>query len=150
MFADDSTIDTHGDSIEELNFKLNNDVKSINDWCNQNRMCINLAKSKGMVNSTSQKLRHQPIKYLNVKIGDDCIENVNSHKILGVVVDHRLNWSIQVKNIAKVNIGIVSLRRIDKLMPIAIDKYLLIRLYFHILINVVLFSVVHKNLRLID
>ena len=38
MFADDSTIHTHGDSIEELNFKLNNDVKSINDWCNQNRM----------------------------------------------------------------------------------------------------------------
>ena len=29
MFADDSTINTHGDSIEELNFKLSNDVKSI-------------------------------------------------------------------------------------------------------------------------
>ena len=39
MFADNSTIHTHGDSIEELNFKLNNGVKSIHDWCNQNRMC---------------------------------------------------------------------------------------------------------------
>ena len=45
MFADDSAIHTHGYSIEELNFRLNNDVKSINDWCNQNRICINLAKS---------------------------------------------------------------------------------------------------------
>ena len=71
-----------------------------------------------MVISTSQKLRHQPIKYLNVKIGDDCIENVNSHKILGIVEDHRLNWSIQINNIAKkANIGTVALRRIGKLIP---------------------------------
>ena len=120
MFADISTIHTHGDSIEELNFKLSNDVKSINDWCNQNRMCINLAKTKGMVISTSQKLRHQPFKHLSVKIGEDCIENVNSQKILGIVVDYSLNWSIQVENIAKkVNIGIVALRRIDKLTLIS-------------------------------
>ena len=40
MLTDYSIIHTHGDSIEELNFKLNNDVKSINDWCNQNRMAL--------------------------------------------------------------------------------------------------------------
>ena len=81
-----------------------------------------------MVISTSQKLRHQPIKYLNVKIGEDCIENVNSHKILGIVLDHKLNWSIQLKNIAKkVNIGIVALKRIGAKYLLAIDKNLLIR-----------------------
>ena len=39
-------------------------------------------------------------------------------KILRIVVDHMLNSFIQVENIAKINIGIIALRRIGILIPI--------------------------------
>ena len=119
MFADDATLYTHGDSVDELNLRLNEDLIYINDWCYKNRMCINFMKSKAIIFSTSQKIKHQPTKSLDIKIGDDSIENVNSHKILGITVDQRLKWKIQIDNIAKkVHIGIHTLRRIRKLIPI--------------------------------
>ena len=73
-----------------------------------------------MIISTSQKLRHQSTSTLNVKIGANCIENVNVYKILGIFIDSKLTWSDQIKNIArKVNTGISLLRRIMKLIPVS-------------------------------
>ena len=53
MFADNSTLHTHGDSAEELTSKLHEDLRYINNWSIQNRMCINLVESNKSENEPS-------------------------------------------------------------------------------------------------
>ena len=36
MYADDSTLCATGETVDELNLKLNDDMECVNDWCNVN------------------------------------------------------------------------------------------------------------------
>ncbi len=45
MYADDSTLDASGNTIEHLNVKQNPDMAKVNKWCEDNKMtkhCVNI------------------------------------------------------------------------------------------------------------
>ena len=46
MYADDSTITATGKSIQLVKQNLNNELQEISNWCDENRMVINLKKKK--------------------------------------------------------------------------------------------------------
>ncbi len=46
MYADDSTTHVTGKTIEELESKLNIDLKNVQIWCQKNRMAVNAEKHK--------------------------------------------------------------------------------------------------------
>ncbi len=49
MYADDSTIHVTGKAIEELETKLNIDLKNVQILCEKNRMAVNAEKNKVML-----------------------------------------------------------------------------------------------------
>ena len=70
-----------------------------------------------MGTSTDQKLSHQLVRFLCIKINNNCIDNIKNHKILGITVDYRLKWSDHTNNITKrVRIGINTVKRIRGIM----------------------------------
>lgn len=49
LFADDTLIYLHGDNIDELREKMNEELKKINEWLRLNKLKLNASKTKFMV-----------------------------------------------------------------------------------------------------
>ena len=59
MYADDFTISACRKKAPEVELKLNNDLQEISNWCDENRMVVNVEKNtKIMIVTTRQKWQH--------------------------------------------------------------------------------------------
>ena len=57
LFADDTIIYTSGDSIDEVQSKLQTCLDNICNWYSRNRLLINIEKSKVMIIGSNWKLK---------------------------------------------------------------------------------------------
>ena len=95
MYADDSTLHTSANSFNDLQVNLQNNVYNIENWCNENGMRLNPKKCKSMVIGSRQKLANIDDN-LNILISNEIVENVQTEKLLGIVIDENLNWKEQI------------------------------------------------------
>jgi hypothetical protein len=100
MFADDNTLHTNGKTIDEVQVSLQRGLNNIQDWCQENKMVLHPDKTKSMVIATRQKHQRQQLE-LKLKIKSTCIEQVQEHKVLGVVLDSEMNWHSHINNVNK-------------------------------------------------
>ena len=43
----------------------------------------------------------QPVIYINLTIHDEAIPRVNSTNLLGLIIDHKLNWDQHINHVSK-------------------------------------------------
>lgn len=111
MYADDTTLYATGANPSEIQTNLQNDIYSIQKWCTLNNMMINPNKSKCMLIGSKQKIKNIN---LNLKIDNNAIENVTSHKILGLYIDKHLQWKVHIdKTCSKISSKITLLKKIS-------------------------------------
>ena len=100
LYADDATIYSINKDINLINNSLQLSLNLAVEWSYQNSMVIHPDKTKSMVITSRQK--HQLIKpKLNLFIGNKSVEQVKSHKMLGICLDSELNWQTQIHNLTK-------------------------------------------------
>ena len=92
MFADDSTLYTSGHNVDEIQRSLQNNLNAITTWCEDNRMVLNVAKTKCMLITTKQRRHHLRNNQLAITLNDQDLQQVTQHKVIGVVVDENLQW----------------------------------------------------------
>ena len=78
-------------------------LEKLSLWCKRNGMLLNTDKTKVMLITTSQKRLHLHDYVLNQAYNSDILKNVNDDKVLGVIIDNNLIWSIHIQSIAKKN-----------------------------------------------
>ena len=100
MLADDTTIHTQNSSIYTIQHTLVDTLREISSWCTENLMVLNPSKSKSMLMTTRQKHQLSPLT-LNLSIDNKSIDQVDSHKLLGVVLDHQLCWKPHIDSLCK-------------------------------------------------
>ena len=92
IFVDDDTNSVSAknpeDSVEKLQRKVNNSL----NWLKDNRLCVAGDKSKILIVSTKQLRRTRLRNKLTIVVDQDIIEETNSEKLLGVVVNNNLTW----------------------------------------------------------
>ena len=83
-------------------------VHEISKWAHDNKIIINVAKTKLMhINPTSRTNLYAPIYYNdmcknnNISAEKIVIERVSSFKYLGVLVDDKLKWTEHIENVRK-------------------------------------------------
>jgi exonuclease III len=96
-YADDTSLSAYANTVDELQNKVSSDLQYIESWCENNRMVINTAKSKCMIICTYQKRMHLATDKLNLTINGSILENVDSHKVLGVYIDKNLTWKAHIE-----------------------------------------------------
>ncbi len=101
MYADDSTLGASGKTIEDLEVKLNSDMAKVNKWCKYNKMAIKCDKSKLMLITTYQKEAKLDSAHVSVICDNTELENVNSNKLLSVIIDKNLTWKVHIDKTAK-------------------------------------------------
>ena len=89
LYADDSTLYTKGTNTQLIECKLQNNLNTVTTWCLKNNMAINPQKTKCMLIGSNAKLRNS--KELNIYVDNILIQNVSSHKLLGIIVDSSLS-----------------------------------------------------------
>ena len=95
MLADDTTLHKTSKNIVTLRSTLQNSLDTVFKWCGNNRMVLNPIKTKSMVISTRQKHQLAPL-LLDLSVGRNSIEQVHSHRLLGIIIDDKLCWDSHV------------------------------------------------------
>ena len=118
MFADDSTFYTSSSDICTIESNFESDLNHIHNWCQSNQMSLHIGKTKTMLLTTRQKRAHLPRQTLNVNFANTEIECVSSHKLLGVTIDHHLNWKEHCDEVCnKVRKKLFLLRKLKNILP---------------------------------
>ena len=88
MFADDMAFYCHENSPTNLQSKLNTDLAAITSWLHDNKLTLNVTKSKfiGGRNKLSQ------FNDIALVANNDQLKNVTRFKYLGVIINRHLTW----------------------------------------------------------
>lgn len=117
MYADDSTIYSSQTTIGELQNVLMEELKLVHEWVINNKLALNIGKTKSIVFGTRCMLLAEPKLYLTVK--DTNVEQVQGTKLLGVEIDNRLSWSKHISAVVrKMGRSLAMVKRCSHLLPL--------------------------------
>ena len=118
MYADDSTITVCGKNIQEIELKLNNELQEISNWCDENRMGVNVEKNQDHDRQDPAKMAHLDKTNVNVCIKRDKLQMVENEWLLGLHVDNFLTGKAHIHNIHNTIAGKLALLcRIKQYLP---------------------------------
>ena len=100
LFADDSSLDTSGKTVNEIEVTLQKSLNDVSGWCKNNLMCLHPEKTKCMVIATRQKHQRSPLR-LKLDIDSKTVVQVKEHRVLGITIDDEFKWQSHVSNICK-------------------------------------------------
>lgn len=93
MNGDDTTVYTSAKTPAELTQSLNVVLGAIERWLKQNKLVLDISKTKTIVFGSDYTLSHDPV--FNLCMYNKQTEQVKETKLLGVTLDSRLSWSKQ-------------------------------------------------------
>ena len=115
LFADDSTLTCHFDNFHPPSIltKLEQELTKVNNWLLLNRIKVNTQKSHFLIFSYRKELKLDPVRF-----GENFLSQCTSTKFLGIYIDDRLTFKLQVDHILKkVNRSIGVLFKLNYFLP---------------------------------
>lgn len=97
LFADDSTVTIPSKSVDTYQSDINNSLKLIIKWLEENNLRINLNKTK--IIQFNQRMTD--IDNLKVQYNANKINEVVSTKFLGLEIDKKLSWKQHIELLCK-------------------------------------------------
>ena len=97
LFADDTAVYCPASSPEELQVKLNEDLRHLKSWLDVSRLTLNITKSKFML--VGERLKK--FESLTLSIDDQVLGRESNYKYLGVVISETLSWADHIDYVRK-------------------------------------------------
>lgn len=101
LFADDTLICMSGRPSENIADLLNSELSILYDWLCQNKLKLNVSKTKCMVLGSTRNCQKFAEEGCNLYINGSLIKCVTEIKYLGVVLDPQLNFSKHIDFLSK-------------------------------------------------
>ena len=101
LFADDTALALSSDNIQDLEKRFNCEVNKVQNWLLANRLSVHyMDKTQFMlVQAPNKKGRAIASSNFRLFMGEHEIERTDNYKYLGIFIDDKLNWDIQVKKL---------------------------------------------------
>ena len=132
-FADDTVVLLEGSELNNLCGSLNEELDRVHSWLCCNRLSLNNSKTFFMVFSNTNK---RPI--VPIKIGGVEVEQVDSAKYLGLIIDSELSFKHHVSYVLqKVSATFGVLRRLSYFTP----NYVLRTIYLSLIYPYLMYGV---------
>lgn len=96
LFADDTCLFLTVDDRIDAAIKINNDLARIQNWADKWLVSFSPSKTKAMTISNKRDYENNPSIFLCNHI----VDQVNTHKHLGITLSHNLKWSHHIQNIS--------------------------------------------------
>ena len=104
IYADDTTISANVDYRSApgvLNQVLQAHVSKVAQWTTDNKMVLNESKTKVMLVAGKRLHKTMSSTSLTVHVNSVELEQVQFHKLLGVIIDTQLNFNEDIENLCK-------------------------------------------------
>ena len=116
LFADGMAFYCHENLPTNLQSKLNADLAAITSWLHDNKLTLNVTKSKFMVIGGRNKLSQ--FNDITLVADSDQLENVTKFKYLGVIINQHLTWHDHIEQLqSKIAKRLGVLKRIKHRLP---------------------------------
>ena len=89
LFADDSTLYVSHPNLDSLITVVNTELSNVRKWITSNKLTLNLEKTHYIIFHRKKVI---PANRQPIKIGETILNEKQSKKFLGVIVDNRLSW----------------------------------------------------------
>lgn len=131
LFADDTSIHSCNSDLKQLHTSLQDNVYQLIKWAELNHMTLNNQKTKYMIITTRQKRQNITSSIPHIYIDNIAIQEVTTHKVLGVTIDNNLSWSPHIKSLCKhISQKLFQLSKIKNFLDIKARKQ-----YYHAFIS---------------
>ncbi len=90
MYADDTAVFYFADNVDDLRLSLQYDMQTIAYWMKENRLSLNVSKTKLMLVGSKPKL--QRCVNLSISLNGKTVETVGVFKYLGMIIDSQLHF----------------------------------------------------------
>ena len=98
LFADDTALALSADNFQDLEIKLNNEVEKVHNWLLANKLSVHYTdKTQFMLIKASNMTASDRYKNFKLYMRIHQIEKTDNYKYLGIMVDDKLNWKLQIK-----------------------------------------------------
>ena len=95
-YADDNSLSVADVSIDHIISKIELDIRSLDEWFQNNYMLLNQEKCQCMIIDSS---RAQRIEKAKIKLSNKYIEEISKGKLLGISFDNKLTMSDHIKKL---------------------------------------------------
>ena len=137
LYADDTTIHTHGNDIDAIEEDLQGEFGNTKTWGKINKMNVHMTKTICMLVGARKRLNHS--RPLNIIADDVNIQSVSKQKLLGVYIDEHLSWSAHIDHLCSLISSKISLlRQLATYVPNIFKKFTIRGIFFLILITALL------------
>lgn len=97
MYADDTALLFTGDSLLDIQDKINAELENVFKWFTSNELTLNLSKTKYTVfHSRKKKLNTET---LDISLQGIKLQQVFSYKYLGIFLDSDMHWKTHIKHL---------------------------------------------------
>ena len=100
QYADDTVISTSGIDQIVIRNTLSKDLHFLCNWCEQNKLTINVDKTKSMYFGTANMIKNLD-KNVITCLNNKNLQNVDHYKYLGVILDRNLNFKLHIEALLK-------------------------------------------------
>merc|ERR1711867_235776 len=90
MYADDTTLFTGSKFPSNIQVKLANDIRKLEQWFEDNHLKLNGLKTEYMLIANAHNRKNY--QHIKLKVGGIVLEEKNHVKILGVTISNDLKW----------------------------------------------------------
>lgn len=123
VYADDTTVHVSASNTDQVNSMLQQGIMDIDEWVVENRLKLNVSKTKCMIIGSKHSMRKDP--KLNIYLKNQLLEQVAEIKLLGVTLDQTMSWTTHIGNIVTTMSRNVSLiRRNAHFMSLETRKFI--------------------------
>ena len=124
IYADDSTLWAVDSSINNINITLEQELHRVANWVSDNRLVLNVGKTKSILFGSKHQLEGNP--KLDLQLNNTQIDQVNEVKLLGLTIDNLMSWSKHIDGIVgRMSRGVCVVRRISKYLTVEVRKQVL-------------------------
>ena len=114
-FFDDTTVFSTSATFSSAVDKMNNGLKTVDEWLKTNRLSLNISKTSYMIFSDLKHLPHKEIKNR-----EKPISKVSEAKFLEIYIDENLSFKSHIDHLrTKLAQAIGTIRRISYLLPVS-------------------------------
>ena len=100
LFADDTNILFSNPDPIILESLINTELKEISNWFKLNKLSLNIKKTNYMI--FKNKHSNKPTINIDIKIDNTPIQQVETTKFLGLLIDSNLSWTSHTQHVCKI------------------------------------------------
>ena len=101
QYADDTVISASDSNQLLIRDTLTINLENLSQWCEQNKLTINVDKTKSMYFGTRNMIKGLD-KGVITHLKNKKLQNVDHYKYLGVILDNNLNFKLHIDNLLKI------------------------------------------------